>query len=425
MNVVAKTPPFAPDAMGFGADDAAFLAASGFNAVRLGVIYQALSPRPGVYDDRYLARIACTQRLLARHGIYTLLDFHDDNWGPSFGGQGFPAWATPSGAGSPSGAWDGFWANRAGPGGVGVQDRYAAAWRHAAARFAGASHVLGYDIVNEPQPGSLGPLCLNPLICPLDGALASFYARVLRSVRAVDRLHLVWIEPNLDFDSGGAQSIRGLSDPRTGFSFHDYCLLSALSGGQVDSPLVCALGEQLVLTHAGAQSARTGEALLMTEFGSTPVVGSIARVADEADAARVGWTEWTYTRNGSTDFAATPSLVRNDHVAPVGANVDAAQLGVLARPYPRVVAGTPLAWRFLGAGAARAFTLQYSVARVSGQGAFAAGSVTEISLPAFVYPRGYSVGVDGAAVCSRPDAVLLRLCSGRGASVVSVRVTAR
>jgi endoglycosylceramidase len=422
MNVIAKTPPFAPDAMGFGSDDAAFLAANGFNVVRLGVIYQALEPRPGVYDERYLARIVRTQRLLARHGIFSLIDFHGDNWGPKFGGQGFPAWATPPG--TENQAWDAFWANRAGATDTaGLQDRYAAAWRHAARRFATARYVVGYDVINEPQPGSLGLLCLNPIICPLDQPLASFYRRVLAQIRIVDHTHLIWIEPNLDYDSGGAESIPNLGDARTGFSFHDYCLVNVASGGTQDNALVCPLDEQLVLAHAEAQSAQTGEALLLTEFGSTPLTGLIGRVADEADAARLGWTEWTYTRNGRTDFAATPSLVGNDHLPPTGDNVNASQLQALVRPYPTAVAGTPLAWRFDRV--ARTFTLRYSVARVAGGGTFPAGSPTELVLPSLVYPGGYSVQLVGATVASPARSTVLKVRSASGATVVSVRVTAR
>jgi endoglycosylceramidase len=419
MNVVAKTPPYAPDAMGFGSDDAAFLAANGFDVVRLGVIYQALEPRPGVYDDRYLRRIVRTQRLLARHGIFSLIDFHDDKWGPAFGGQGFPRWATVGG--SLNDAWDSFWADRPGPGGVGLQDRYAAAWRHTAARFAGARYVLGYDVVNEPQPGSLGVFCLNPVFCPLDRPLGAFYKRVLGQIRAVDRAHLVWVEPNLDYDSGGAESVPALGDPQTGFSFHDYCLTSVTSGGTQDNPVFCPLDEQMVLGNAESQTAQTGEALLLSEFGSTPVTAAIGRVADEADAHRISWTEWTYTSNGSTDFAATPSLVRNDHLPPRGSNVDAAQLEVLARPYPRAVAGTPLAWRFDSF--ARTFSLTYSVSRADGRGMFAPRSATEVELPALVYPGGYGVVLSGATVCAPYSQAVLRVCSVAGATTVTVRVT--
>src|SRR5205085_1118537 len=50
-NMVYKRPPYDPEAVGFGDDDAAFLAAEGYDAARVGVIYKALEPSPGSYDD--------------------------------------------------------------------------------------------------------------------------------------------------------------------------------------------------------------------------------------------------------------------------------------------------------------------------------------------------------------------------------------
>src|SRR4051794_41954426 len=75
VNMVYKRAPYAPDAIGFGADDARFLAREGYNTVRLGIIYKAVEPRPGVYDDAYLARIGRTVRALGPEGIVSLLDF--------------------------------------------------------------------------------------------------------------------------------------------------------------------------------------------------------------------------------------------------------------------------------------------------------------------------------------------------------------
>ncbi len=37
---------------------------------------------------------------------------------------------------------------------MGIQDHYAAAWQHVAKRFAGNPTVIGYDIMNEPFPGT-------------------------------------------------------------------------------------------------------------------------------------------------------------------------------------------------------------------------------------------------------------------------------
>ncbi|NHB85500.1 hypothetical protein G7085_15165 [Tessaracoccus sp. HDW20] len=62
-------------------------------------------------------------------------------------------------AGSPAlhEALDAFWANAPGPGGIGLQDRFAAMWAHVAARVAGHPALLGYDLLNEPAPGRPHP----------------------------------------------------------------------------------------------------------------------------------------------------------------------------------------------------------------------------------------------------------------------------
>src|SRR4051812_44626334 len=78
VNLVYKVPPYESSVTGFGDDDAAFLAREGFNSVRLGVIYKAVEPQPGVYDDAYLQKIAQTAALLEKRGITPLLDFHQD-----------------------------------------------------------------------------------------------------------------------------------------------------------------------------------------------------------------------------------------------------------------------------------------------------------------------------------------------------------
>ncbi|MGH3332105.1 MAG: cellulase family glycosylhydrolase, partial [Nocardioidaceae bacterium] len=93
VNMVAKRAPYAPDQTGFGRDDAAFLARNGFTTVRLGVIWRAVEPRPGKYDDRYLNRIRRTVEILADHGIWTMLDFHQDLYHERFQGEGAPTWA--------------------------------------------------------------------------------------------------------------------------------------------------------------------------------------------------------------------------------------------------------------------------------------------------------------------------------------------
>lgn len=92
VNEVAKSAPFHPGAFGFGADDARFLARQGFNAVRLGVEFQGLMPEPGRIDRGYIEALARTVAQLSRRHVFVLLDFHQDGFGPRYGGNGFPAW---------------------------------------------------------------------------------------------------------------------------------------------------------------------------------------------------------------------------------------------------------------------------------------------------------------------------------------------
>ena len=95
VNMVDKRPPYEPWAVGFSSADANFLAANGFNVVRLGVIYKGVEPSPGRYDEHYLDQIATTVETLGNAGIRSLLDFHQDAYNEVFGGEGFPDWAVP------------------------------------------------------------------------------------------------------------------------------------------------------------------------------------------------------------------------------------------------------------------------------------------------------------------------------------------
>lgn len=436
-NMVYKRPPYAPDATGFGADDAAFLAREGYDTVRVGVIYKAVEPRPGVYDDAYLDRIAATVDALAAEGIVSLLDFHQDLYNERFQGEGWPDWAVLDDGlpaepknGFPGNyltmpalqrAYDNFFANAPGPGGVGLVDRYAAAWAHVARRFRDDPAVLGYDLVNEPWPGSAWQDCVNPTGCPAsDAKLAAFTAKTLAAIRAVDETHLVFYEPFVTFDFGGGTTIGPFGDPRTAFSFHAYCL----QAGQSDSNQGCDTADEMVFDHADAQAQRTGDALLLTEFGATKAADILTAMVERADRHMVGWQEWHYcpcddpTTTGAGDKQA---IVLDPAKPPSGSNLDAGKLAILSRPYPEAIAGTPLSWGFDAE--ARRFTLRYSTARADGRGRFGAAARTEVRIPPRQYPAGYAAVVEGGRLRSAPGAERLVLSACPGARQVQLVVT--
>ncbi|HVA60444.1 MAG TPA: cellulase family glycosylhydrolase [Mycobacteriales bacterium] len=438
-NVVVKRAPYEPAGTGFGADDAAFLAAHGFTAVRLGVLLEGLEPQPGVYDASYLASIASTVRLLAGYGIRSLLDFHQDLYNQRFQGEGLPAWmvlddglpAEPQ-AGFPGDyfvmpglnrAFDNFWANAAGPGGVGLQDRYAAAWAHLATAFRGDPAVLGYDLFNEPWPGSVWPGCFPPAGCPVFDrtVLAPFSAKVIAAIHKVDPTHLAFYEPALPFDYSAPTYLGKVGDARSGFGFHAYCLAAVGAPETPPTRSLCNQVESSTVGNALSQAGTSGDALLLTEFGATTDVAELDEVVGLADAHSVPWLEWAYCACGDpTGAGSAEALVYDPQKPPIGANVDQTTLRALDEPYPQAVAGTPLGYHFDPVSAT--FTLRYVAGRPGG-GRYPPGTTTTVYVPALQYPHGYRTRVSGARVVSAPGASSLALTIEPGAAVVTLTIT--
>jgi endoglycosylceramidase len=417
LNMVFKRAPFTPSAAGFGAVAAAALASNGFNVVRLGVLYQGVEPAPGVIDASYLKSIATTVAQLASHGVYALLDFHQDQMNQEFGGEGFPKWSVetdglkvkkyvfPLGyldSAALNRAYSNFWADKPGPHAMGLQHFYDVALEAVARKFSTDPWVLGYDLFNEPWPAS-----------GTTAQLASFYEGAISSIRSVDRSHLIWYEPWVTFDFGTQTQLPAFSDAGLGMSFHDYCLSSSN----------CATTEQNTIANALARSTSTSAALLLTEFGATDNYQSLGHVVGLADANRLPWIEWSYC--GCKDPTGTipptiEGLVVNPKLPATGTNVNEAKLKVLAEPYPTVISGTPSSYQF----DAVTGTLHFSYTANAPSGhAFAAGACTAIEIPSVQYPTGYEVAVIGGQVRSKPDAGVLEIVSTVDSGTISVTVT--
>jgi endoglycosylceramidase len=418
VNLTAKRPPYLPSRIGFDRDDARWLAAQGFTVVRLGFIPAGVAPTgPGAYDDAYLDDYAATVRTLASAGLLVIVDAHQDYYTESTGGEGFPGWMVmrrpllPLGT-AEAAAFDGFWANDGG-----VQDHFAAIWAHVAARLRGAPGVLGYDLLNEPHPGSREQECASLSGCPAfdRDVLTPFYRRVIAAIRAVEPERLVLYEPQVIANQGAASAIGPLGDAHAAFAPHLYC--SHVSGSRD-----CGEREPHALDNAKRQGERGGDALFLGEFGATDDTATIARVVGLADARMLSWAHWAYWNQDP--FAARPheGIVRTLSAPPGGDNVKAEKLAELARPYPRATAGTPL--RFEWDRERRAFDARWSTERIDGRGRFESKGITELVLPPAAFPGRFRVAVSGGKVTGSKRSRRLKVVARRGAQTVTVAVRA-
>ncbi len=441
VNVPSKWLPAHPAALDFADDDAARLSESGFNAVRLTVERYAVEPKPGRFDEGYVERFADTVALLHRYGIMSLIDFHQDSYGPVFHDNGFPEWMTKT-DGLPNAyqvgfplqyflnpalnrAFDHLWANDIGPSGRRLWDDDAGILSYVAARLADRPGLLGYEIMNEPWPGTRYPTCTNPAGCPdFDrGPYSAYHARVIKAVRKADPVNMIWYEPLTTFNQGVPTAVVPPDDPKLGFSFHDYPLCDVADDFVDPQPVAplpaavsCTTGQ--VMDNARSHSAATGSALLQTEFGATMDTTKLLPKLAQYDAAMMPWMFWSYTRY-ITSYNSDESAL----LPATDENVNHEMLAALARPYPQLVSGTPLRWSFDPG--TKVFAMRYSSRRADGRSAFPAGAETAVSVPALQYPRGYTATVTGGRVASPPNAPVLRVRAGRDARTITILVSPR
>jgi endoglycosylceramidase len=246
------------------------IAAEGFDVVRLLVSWSGLEPERGRIDDDYVADIRAAVRAAAERGLYTVVDMHQDAWGPyvatpdgvscpagrepSNGWDGAPEWATPSPAEvdscRPAGgeakpgselvteAWHRFYTDA-----DGIQSRLVTVWEHLATALADEPSVAGYDLLNEPGYGrdEAAPAgLLDPF--PL---LGDYYARAIDAIRRGEAA--AGIEPRPIFFehavNGNPPPADFSDDPGLVFAPHVY-------GGSIVSFLTVDQHWDLVLTLA-------------------------------------------------------------------------------------------------------------------------------------------------------------------------------
>ncbi|MDR1465904.1 MAG: cellulase family glycosylhydrolase [Oscillospiraceae bacterium] len=157
----------------------------GFRVLRLGLCWESIEPEKGQYNEALLQKVDEIFTLAETYGVYIFLDMHQDLYS-SFGiatGNGMPSWATLSDgcARKPTKfvwaegyfwskavhrAFDNFWANTPVLG-KGIQEHFTDVWQLLARRYGERPALFGFDILNEPFPGSPGGKVFRKLIAKL------------------------------------------------------------------------------------------------------------------------------------------------------------------------------------------------------------------------------------------------------------------
>jgi endoglycosylceramidase len=218
--VQASLSAFAQSTAPASGNDFAQMRALGFNVVRLVLNWSQLEPTAGTYSSTYLERVAQVVGWARQQGIYVILDMHQDQYSrfilpatktaapsgctPAGGADGAPSWAvlTDSKPGcamfgidelnpAESAAFANFWQNASVPvaqgqaPGTGLQDHYIGGLAALATRFESNPAVLGYELMNEPQPGSTGSPPAGNGYQASSQDLYPFYTRAIEALTGV------------------------------------------------------------------------------------------------------------------------------------------------------------------------------------------------------------------------------------------------
>ncbi|MEU1629884.1 cellulase family glycosylhydrolase [Streptomyces sp. NPDC020096] len=411
------------------------LAASGFNLMRLDIQWSRVEPQRGHYDTGYLRYLDRVLGWADRYRVLVLVDWHQDVYGPRFGGDGLPRWATRTDGLPFHHNPDDWFADYFQPAvqaafrhlydDVDLRAAQSAAYRTVARALRGHRSLLGYDLFNEPSgpfPGDpTDPKVQLAASAALErGRLAAMYRRVIAAIRAVDQRAWLFVEPTVLVGEGVPTRLPGFTDPRRGparLGYAPHYYDTAVESGADWNPKdgFIAAYESAIGRYPAAHRLP----VLVGEWGppsaSTP--GNAELVARQVASMRgfaTGWTMWYDCR-----------AARGAGYCAYGADGRPAPGKEPAFwPYATAVAGTPQAESYDPA--RRVYRLTTTLRRTGGP------AETEITLPNTVFPNGVRVAVSAKAVIrieqptrQRPGTARVLLLGGRPGERETITVYGR
>lgn len=177
-----------------------YLKQHGLNIIRYFLNWSYLEPEPGKYNEKAFDDIKRFLDICEGKGMYVIIDMHQDLYSSfdltaklkkAMKAEKIPKWSSKIGDGAPEWAcvtdghsfriplfvwaegyfvdkavqhcFDNFW-NNTKVNGKGLQDYFCDLWKEIAKRFADHPAVVGFDLFNEPYPGSDGGKIFRTLI---------------------------------------------------------------------------------------------------------------------------------------------------------------------------------------------------------------------------------------------------------------------
>jgi endoglycosylceramidase len=364
------------------ADYARLHDAWGMTAIRFLIVWSAIEPSPGQFDDAYLDWVAERIGWANDAGLAVVLDMHQDVYGEGFGFDGAPRWTCDEANYTgfvPMQPWginyvnsqvmacfDHLWTDAA------TSGELAAAWRHVAERLADQPAIIGFDPINEPSWGSYGIATFER------DRLQPFYEHVITEVRAAAPHWVAFVEPSNSRALGFSTSLQPFAAHDVVYSPHLYDV-NAESTGHFDPAHA-----QTLIDMGGefaGEAERLGAGLWIGEYGGQGIDPQIATYMgaayDAAAANSAGSMIWAYDEGGGYSLLDA----QGNEVAPL--------VAAIVRPVPARVAGAPLGWSYDPT--TSTFELRWHADS-------AITAPTEIMVPARVYPNGFTVECGGCSV---------------------------
>lgn len=153
----------------------------GINIIRLGLTWAGIEPEMGKYNTEYLDGCKKVLKMCDKHEMYVFVDWHQDLFSKycSTPGDGAPKWACihTKKTQDPILIWaegyffhkdihqsfDDFWENRE-IAGRGLRDRFCDMLTFTVDYFKDCKCIIGYDVFNEPFPGTPGGKIFRSLV---------------------------------------------------------------------------------------------------------------------------------------------------------------------------------------------------------------------------------------------------------------------